>query len=261
MARTHQILFPGVSLAFLTGLLYFWLLPVPMTTAGTSPRLAPVTHFCGLSLSFSTASCSSMLVTLFLPPPPFLVTVAPASNLRLPLTLSLSRQAHFLLHTTYRSISPLSDSASLRHFPSLRASSSFCCLPASKPLSPYLSLLPAFPPLSTSQTLPLLALHFNLILNKAQIHSEKGSARLPPPGFVLFLTRSTGHFLPFCSGYLNSSTAAGQAAGCILFGWIKPPPPLHRSAGLCSHTKVPMNMWRLHVAFLEGFFSTPLQAL
>lgn len=98
------------------------------------------------------------------------------------------------MHATYRGIALLSDSASLRHFPSLRASSSFCCLPASKPLSPYRSLLSAFPPLSTCQTLPLFALHFNLILHKTQIDAEKGSARLPPPAFCVILPVSLFSF-------------------------------------------------------------------
>lgn len=141
-------------------------------------------------------SCSSSLGLLFLPPPAFLKIVAPASHLRLPLSLSLSRQAHFLCTLLIAASLPSSDSASLHHFPSLPASSSFCCLPVSKPLSPYLSLLPAFPPLSTFQTLPLLALHFNLILNKTQIHSEKGSARLPPPHFCVI---SNQEHRPFSS--------------------------------------------------------------
>lgn len=91
-----------------------------------------------LSLSLSLhRSCSSSLGLLLLLPPSFLKIAAPASNLRLPLSWSLSRQAHFLC-TLLIAASLSSDSASLRLFPSLRASSSFFLLflpPASQPLS------------------------------------------------------------------------------------------------------------------------------
>lgn len=153
-----------------------------MTTAGTSSCLAPQTHFCGpLSLSLRHSSSSSLALLLLLPPS-FLKIATAASNLRLPLSLSLSRQAHFP-SSLLIAASLSSDSASLRHFPSPPASSSFCCLPASEPLSPYRSLLSAFPP-STFQTLPLFALHFNLISYKTQIDAERErKCETPAPCF------------------------------------------------------------------------------
>lgn len=124
-------------MAFTTGLLYFWLRWFPWRRLALPPAWHHEhTSVASLPLSLHR-SCSSSLGLLLLLPPSFLQIAAPASNLRLPLSWSLSRQAHFLC-TLLIAASLSSDSASLRLFPSLRASSSFFLLflpPASQPLS------------------------------------------------------------------------------------------------------------------------------
>lgn len=149
-------------------------------------------------------SCSS---AFYLTSSVVLRNVEPDSNLLLPLSeFVFILTGPLPLHSTYRSISLLPDSASPHHFLCLHASSSFCSLPVSKPLSPYLSLLPALRLLSAFQTLPLLVFHFNLIHNKTQLQSQDGGTS-PPPHFCVIPNHEHKPFsLILLSQYLSSST-------------------------------------------------------
>lgn len=166
------------------------------------------------------------------------------------LSLSLSWQPHFLFAVFIAaslslffslilslSLFPLSDSASPCCFLFLHVSSSFCSLPVSKPLSPYLALLSALPVLCEFQTLPPLVFHSSLIHNKTGLHLERVCERkygrkkkqresvcvctglFPHTNSCIISSTSTVHFLSFSSQSISAAVLEAKKLAKLQFSW------------------------------------------